>query len=43
MRVEFAGQSKRDSLGRLLCNVYVGEIDVAAEMIRREHAVPYRR
>jgi len=42
IRIEFPGESKRDGLGRLLCNVYVGEMDVGAEMIRREHAVPYR-
>ena len=32
---------KRDNFGRLLCDVFVGEMDVGEEMIRRGHAVPY--
>lgn len=41
VRLEFAGKRKRDNFGRLLCKVYLGDLDVGAEMIRQGHAVPY--
>lgn len=41
VRLEFATKRKRDNFGRLLCKVYVGQLDVGADMIRRGHAVPY--
>ena len=41
VRLEFPGPRKRDNFGRLLCRVYVGEMEVGAEMIRLGHAVKY--
>jgi len=41
VRIEFAGPRKRDNFGRLLCKVYVGSLDVGAEMIRRGRAAVY--
>lgn len=35
VRVEFTGRRKRDGFGRLLCRVWLGEMDVGAEMVRR--------
>lgn len=43
IRIEFTGDRKRDSFGRLLCRVWVGDLDVGAELIRRGLAVEYRR
>ena len=43
VRLEFTGKRKRDNIGRLLCRVYVGDLDVGAEMIRLGHAAPYRK
>ena len=39
--VEFTGPRKRDNFGRLLCKVYVGEIDVSRWMLDNGHAVRY--
>ena len=33
VRLEFPGRRKRDNFGRLLCKVYVGKLDVGAEML----------
>lgn len=41
VRLEFPGPRKRDNFGRLLCKVYVGDMDVGAKMIRQGHAVAY--
>jgi len=41
VRLEFPGPRKRDNFGRLLCKVYVGDLDVGAEMIRQGHATAY--
>ena len=37
----FPAKRKRDNFGRLLCKVYVGNLDVRAEMLRRGKAVVY--
>ena len=39
--LEFVGKRKRDDLRQLGAKVYVVEADVAAEMVRSGHAVPY--
>ena len=41
VRIEFPGKRKRDNFGQLLCKVYVGRMDVGAEMLRRGHAKVY--
>ncbi len=41
VRLEFPAKRKRDNFGRLLCKVYVGSLDVGAEMIRRGQATVY--
>ena len=41
VRLTFPAKRKRDNFGRLLCKVYVGDLDVGAEMIRRGKATVY--
>ena len=41
VRLEFTGPRKRDSFGRLLCKVFVGEVDVGRWLIDKGHAVEY--
>lgn len=42
--LKFAGnRPRRDSLGRLLAEVWVGDIHANAEMLRLGHAFPYRK
>jgi len=41
VRLEFPGPRKRDSFGRLLARVYVGQTDVCAELLRQGHAQEY--
>jgi len=41
VRLEFPGPRKRDSFGRLLCRVWLGDVNVGAEMIRQGHAEKY--
>ena len=43
VRLEFTEKCKRDNFGRLLCKVYVGAMDVGAEMIRQGHAAVYQK
>ena len=38
VRLEFPGPRKRDSFGRWLCKVYVGNMDVGEEMVLQGHA-----
>ena len=40
VRLDFAdpGGRKRDNFGRLLCRVFVGDLDVGPEMLRMGHA-----
>ncbi len=38
VRLEFAGERKRDNFGRLLCRVYVDGVDVGAALVTEEHA-----
>ena len=42
VRLEFPGPRKRDHFGRLLAQVYNGEMDIGAEMLKTELAVPFR-
>lgn len=42
VQLEFKGPRKRDNFGRLLCRVWVGDIDVAAEMLRSGWASIWR-
>ena len=39
---DFSAVPKRDNFVRLLCKVYVGDLDVGAEMIQQGHAVEYQ-
>ena len=41
VRLEFPAERKRDNFGRLLCDVYVGGIDVGQWMMDNGHAVRY--
>ena len=41
VRLEFVESRKRDNFGRLLCRVYVGQVDVGQWMIENGHAVKY--
>jgi len=41
VRIQFPGSRKRDNFGRLLCDVYLGGVNVGGEMIRGGHAQPY--
>lgn len=41
VRLQFTEARKRDSFGRLLCKVYVGDVDVGQWMIDNGHAVRY--
>ena len=40
VRLEFADSAgkKRDNFGRLLCKVYLSDLDVGAEQLRQGHA-----
>lgn len=35
IRIEFVGQRKREELGRLWCRVWLGKMNVGAEMVQR--------
>ena len=41
VRLEFTEGRKRDNFGRLLCRVYVGDVDVGRWMIEHGHATEY--
>jgi len=41
VRLEFPADRKRDNFGRLLCRVYVGDVDVGKWMMDNGHAVRY--
>jgi len=41
VRLEFPGERKRDNFGRLICNVFVGDVDVGKWMMDNGHAVRY--
>ena len=41
VRLEFTAPRKRDNFGRLLCRVFVGDVDVGRWMIENGHAKVY--
>jgi micrococcal nuclease len=41
VRLEFSAKRKRDNFGRLLCKVYLGDVDVGKWMVEHGHAVRY--
>ena len=41
VRLEFTEPRKRDNFGRLLCKVFVGDVDVGQWMLDNGHAVRY--
>ena len=41
VRLEFPADRKRDNFGRLLCRVYVGDVDVGKWMMDNGYAVQY--
>ena len=43
VRLEFTEARKRDNFGRLLCKVYVGDVDIGQWMLDNGHATVYER
>ncbi len=39
VRLEFAGERRRDNFGRLLCRVYVDGVDVGQALVTEGHAM----